>query len=311
MNKQLWGRLKTAAPVVLGLNLFILISPFIPWEPYRQETTQKIYFVFGVIALSLLSLFSKPKRYLTDWCVGAFALWALFLMFWHSQIWVESITYRYLDFFLMSEGFIHVFAAILLYKLVYEYVDKLPSVYFALVFYLGRGFFIKSLTPIFAVAICSLIWCVAKKKWQWFGLMLVLTCAFIGMNTHYIWVKWQARAFAWPYTIKEILQHPFIGTGFDKSIMINLIKGPNGWCFRHNDFLNVTKDLGLPALMLIGVFLFGFIKWFKFRLLDILCLGTLIMGCAQTSWYWPVFAIFAIPLFAIWRVKYDKEVQKV
>lgn len=299
MSRDIRGLLRQP-PVVLGLNLFILISPFIDWRPVVQETTQKLYFVFGVIALYLLSLFSEPKRRLKDWRIGAFALWSFFLMFWHSQIWVDSITYRYLNFYLMSEGFIHVFAAILLYRLVYEYVDKLPALYFALALYIGRGFFIKSLTPIFAVAICSLIWCVMKKKWQWFGLILALSCAFIGMNTHYIWLKWQARAFAWPYTIKEIAQHPFVGTGFDKNIMANLILGKNGWCFRHNDFLNITKDLGIPALMLIGVYLKGLIKRF-----DIVCFGLLLMGFFQTNWYFPRFAILGIVGFALWRVKYE------
>ncbi len=295
------GKLKNLPPVVLGLNLFILISPFIDWRPVVQETTQKLYFVFGVIALYLLSLFSEPKRRLKDWRIGAFALWAFFLMFWHSQIWVDSITYRYLNFYLMSEGFIHVFAAILLYRLVYEYVDKLPALYFAIIFYIGRGFIIKSLTPIFAVAICSLIWCIMKKKWQWFGLILVLSCAFIGMNSHYIWLKWQARAFAWPYTIEEIIQHPFLGIGFDKGLMSNLILGRNGWCYIHNDFLNVAKDLGLPALILIGVYLKDLIKRF-----DILCFGLLLMGFFQTNWYFPRFAILGIGLFAIWRIKYER-----
>jgi len=295
MSNKLWGWLIKASPIVLGLNLFILISPFIDWRPVVQETTQKLYFVFGVFALFILSLFSKPKRYLTDRLIALFALWALFLMFWHSQIWDNSLTYRYLNFYLMSEGFIHVFAGILLYKLVFENVDRLPAVYFALAMYLGRGFFVKSLTPIFAVAICSLIWCVIKKKWVIGILILILAGVFVAMNMHYIALKWQARAFAWPYTIEEIMRHPITGFGFDKNLMSNLILSPSGWIYRHNDFLNIVRDLGLPALIMIGLFVR--------KNLDIFCLGVLIICCAQTSFYWPRFAVIGISLFALRRVK--------
>lgn len=308
MSKNIWrGALTGLSPVVLGINIFVIISLFIDWRPFIQETTQKLYFVFGVIVLYLLSLFTKPKRILTDWRIVSFALWAMFLMFWHSQIWVDSVTYRYLNFYMMSEGFVHVLAAILFYKLIYEYVDELPAVYVALAVYIGRGFFIKSLTPIFTVAICSLIWCAVKKYWNIAFLIIFYIVFFISFNTHYIWLKWQARFFTWPHTIREIMQHPFLGTGFDKNIMQNMVIGPHGWCYRHQDFLNVTKDLGILALGLICIFLFGFIKRFKFELLDILCLGTLIIGCFQTSWYFPRFSIIAVSLFSLWRIKCRQE----
>lgn len=302
MNKQLWGKIKNLAPVVLGINLFVLISPFIDWRPFIQETTQKLYFVFGIIVLSLLSLLSKPKRQLVDWRISLFALWSLVLMFWYSKIWFNSITFRYLNFYLMSEGFIHVFMAVLFYKLVYEYVDELPAIYFALAFYLGRGFFIQSLTPIFTVAICSLIYALAKKKYIVASLIVLWAILFFLGENAYIMHKWQARAFAWPYVIKEIIWHP-LGTGFDKGIMINMVPGPNGWCFRHNDFLNITKDLGLPALALICIFLKDFFKKFKVGILSLICLGTLIIGFFQTTWYWPRIGCIFIPFWALWRIK--------
>ena len=303
MSKQLWGRLR-ASPVVLGLNLFILISPFIDWRPVIQETTQKLYFVFGVIALYILSLFFKPKRYLQDWRIGIFALWALFLMFWHSQIWVDSVTFRYLNFYLMSEGFIHVFCGIILYRLIYEYADKLPALWFALTIYIGKGFFIKSLTPIFAVAICGLIWCIAKKKWWIAGVVLLWAVLFIIGEWNYICLKWSCRPYVWKIVIKQIFKHPFIGYGFDKNLMSNMILGLRGWNFIHNDYLNLFRDLGLPAIIMIILFLKDFIKNFKIDLLFLLCLGSLIVSFFQTTMYFPRNAIIVIPFFALWRVKY-------
>lgn len=307
MSKHTWGSFKTTPPVVLGINLFILISPFIDWHLFNQETTQKLYFVFGIVVLYLLSLLSKPKRQLTDWRIGLFVLWSLFLMFWHSKIWVNSFTFRYLNFYLMSEGFIHVFFAVLFYRLVYEYMDKIPALYFAFIIYLGRGIFIQSLSPIFTVAICCLIYALVRRQWWIVGLIALWVVLYFWGEHTYIMRKWQARAFGWPYTIKEIIQHPYVGTGFDKSIMMNMIPGPNGWCFRHNDFLNIVKDLGLPALVFIGIFLKGFIRKFRADLLSIICLGTLIVSFFQTSWYWPRLACIFIPCWALWSIKYGKK----
>ena len=304
MNKGLWGHLKRVSPFSLGLNLFVLLTAFMAWEIYSMETAQKLYFVFGVFALYALSFFSTPKRRLKDWRIGVFVLWCLFSMFWHSQIITSSFTYRYLNFYLMSEGFIHVFCAILLYRLIYENVDRLPAIYHACLIYLGRVLMIKSLTPIFAVIICSLIYCIAKKRYLLSLFILVCVCLFIGSNFDYIASKWQARAFGWPYTIKEIIQSP-LGYGFDKNLMSNMILKPvAGWGFRHNDFLNIARDLGLPALVIIGLYLQRFFKSFRLNLLSMACLCGLIICCFQTTAYMPKNGVLIICLFALWEVKY-------
>jgi hypothetical protein len=78
-----------------------------------------------------------------------------------------------------------------------------------------------------------------------------------------------------------------------------MIPGLHGLCFRHNDYLNITRDLGLPVLLIIGFFLFGFFKRFRYRFLDMACLCVLIICCFQTTLYFPKNAIWVVGLFAV------------
>ena len=294
--------MKKLPPIVLGINLFIAIAPFLAWQIFRVET-QRLYFVFGIIVLYFLSFFSKPIRQLEEWRIGAFGLWSLIMMFWHSKIWIDSITFKYLNFYLMSEGFIHVFCAILFYKLIYEYVNKLPAVYFALAVYLVRGFMIKSLTPIFTVVICFFIWCACKKK-SIFGSLLVLavTGIFIYSNFDYIALKWSCRPYVWKIVLKQIAERP-MGYGFDKNLMSNMVIGLRGWNLIHNDYLNLLRDLGVVAIGILSMFLLKFFRNFKVNFLSLACVGSLIASFFQSTMYFPRNSILIISFFALCNLR--------
>lgn len=304
MSKGIWGGLKKAAPAVLGLNLFVLLAPFVAYQPFKRDVTQTLYFVYGIIVLFILSLFSKPKRSLKFGLGGIFLLWALAMMLIHSKISDSSVTYRYLNFYLMSEGFIYLLFAVLLYKLVYGYADSLPCLWIALGIFLVKAIAYKSFTPIASFAICSLIYTSIKKRYLWALIISILSGIFITSNYSYILAKWSCRIPGWLTTIKEIAQYPFIGSGFDTGLMNNMIQGATGWVFRHNDYLNIAKDLGLPALMMIGVFLFGFFRKFRCNPLYLACLACLLMSFFQTNLYNPRWSAVVIPLFALTKVRY-------
>ncbi len=284
-----------------ALNLFVLLSTFIAWQPWKQEITQKIFFPFGVMALLCLSFFNVPKRRLSNWHIGLFLLWSLISVFLHARIFDTSVTWRYFNFYLMSEGFIHVLFAGVLFKLIYENVDRLPALIVPVLFYLGRAICIKSLTPLFAIIICSLIYCWYWKKFTIFSWISLFATWFVWHNWQYIVMKAQARIVAWPLAFKQL---SIVGSGFDKGIMCNMILKPVvGWGYIHNDFLNVGRDLGYVALVIIACFLFKFFRRFDFRFLSMACLCSLIICFFQTTMYMPRLAVIVISLFALKEIQ--------
>ena len=301
MSKGIGASLKSLPLVPLAVNLFVLLSAFIAWQPWKQEITQKIFFPFGVMVLLCLSFFSISKRKLSNWPIGLFLLWSLASVFIHAHIFDNSFTWRYFNFYLMSEGFIHILFAGILFKLIYEYVDNLPCLIVPMMAYLGRAVYIKSLTPIFAVVICVLIYCAIKQRWFFFSWISIATTWFVYSNWQYVVMKAQARIEAWPMVFKEL---SLVGEGFDKGLMQNMILKINGWGYMHNDFLNLARDLGWIGLGIAVCFLVRFFSKFKIEFLSFACLCVLIICFFQSTLYFPKYFIIAGSLFALHEVRY-------
>ena len=83
-----------------------------------------------------------------------------------------------------------------------------------------------------------------KDLWLYF-ILSGLMCFYID------WQRLFYRFPNWLHTLKEILKSPFIGNGFDNTLSNNMILTKIGWAYRHNDYLNIARDLGLPFLIFL------------------------------------------------------------
>ena len=158
-----------------------------------------------------------------------------------------------------------------------------------------------SFTGMLALFLVIFGYCFYKKYYKF---LIILGVISTFLFFHIEWQKFLIRPHCWLFSIKEIIRSPIFGHGFDNSLKMNKILvyiNPyfQDYTFRHNDYLNIARDLGLPFL---GVLIFGIYRILKNVKIDyiFLSLMILIIGCfVQTSFYYPRIAIFGIIFLAL------------
>lgn len=277
----------------------------------KDNPILSMYFVFGTMVLYSISLFMPPLRKLKNPWMGAFLLWSLAMLFLHNfVIRPDSITSRYMNFYLMSEGFLYVLTTVLLFKTLYEHCQKSAYLYAGL--WMATGVFLaqSALRPSFSfwtsASVVTFIYLLLRKKY------VVIFCALIVIATmaFNLWPdisnKLRTRPYSMAYVLTEIKQSPITGHGFDTSLLSNFYLGHYGWTYRNNDYLNIARDLGVPALVLIAGFLWTFFRRVKrFDLLAACCAVFLLTAAYQTTFYhFKNMFVFA-PLMAVLAVRND------
>lgn len=230
---------------------------FLPDEYYRN-----ILFVFGILFLWCLSLIARPKRVFSSISLGFLLTLSLFGVFLHAYtISIDSIVFRYLNVYLMFEGFVYLLAGIMFIKLFFENCEYPRIYYFTIPILTGLWLFHYGprVTLWLALALGTTVHLFIKRRLMLaFGLLLASSC-FAFLNFKFILSKWVCRPLVWMDMLRAIKEHPLIGFGFDKSLfpssMIFLGHDGFGWIFRHNDYLAVWMDLGIFALLSIMLFL--------------------------------------------------------
>ena len=349
----------------IGLYVFMFSSPIFFLLPWDLNMAQGLFFVFGVFTLMGLALLDDAQRVFRGKFLGLMILWSLAGVFIHTfQFGFNKTNITgFINFALMSEGFIYVLCGCLLYWLVFSCSRRMNIFYpilavsvLNLFFAITQKFGIyliwqnimqvsaygneianisglmgtKSQLAVFSAISFPILWhfckpasfialinlwlansftgamalflaiglyLLLKREWRFlfvfFGLGTLLMIFYVG------WEKLPLRPVAWVYTLKEIIQHPFIGWGFDNSTNGNKIFVRDEMVFRHNDYLNVARDLGLPFLGIIGVFIWNFFKGIK---VDYLWVAIVTAGIAcffQTNFYFPRIAGIVIILMAL------------
>ena len=302
------------------LNLYLLISIPIYWTPFRWSVLQSSYFTFGIFTLFIISefLLKKEREFRNIW-VGLFILISLPSIFLHNY-YISDFTKKFSSFSLMSEGFIYVLCGGLFLKLVYEYGSKrlrdYPVLGLILLIWVIRAFVEKSFTPIVSLTIITTVYFFRKKQYTLAYFMFLPITIGILKFWYLMWGKMQARIWANIVLVKDIIANP-LGKGFDNSLNGNVIwcnmqeKWGNTWnavavygafTYPHNDYLNITKNLGIPALICIIFGLITLFKKAKFEPLTYLCFAILLMAGFQTTFYESTSLTF-IPLFSLVGVR--------
>ena len=358
----------------IGLYVFMFLCPIFFLLPWDLNMAQELFFVFGVFALMGLALLDDAQRAFRGRFLGLMVLWSLVGVFIHTFQFGFNKTniVGFMNFALMSEGFIYVLCGCLLYYLVFTCSRRVNIFYpilainvLNLIFAVLQkaGIYLiwqnimqvsvygnataniaglmgtKSQLAVFSAISIPILWHFYKPlsliplinlwlansftgvmalflaiglffllKRQWRFLFVFFGVGMLLMIFHVGWEKFPLRPVTWIYTLKEIIQHPFVGWGFDNSINGNKIFVRDEMVFRHNDYLNVARDLGLPFLGIVGVFIWNFFKNIK---VDYLWMAIVTAGIAcffQTNFYFPRIAGIVIILIALKDIqKYEME----
>ena len=136
-----------------------------------------------------------------------------------------------------------------------------------------------------------------------FGIISV----FILKNYQSILYKLGLRLELWFGVLKDILKHPFIGSGFDA---FSKVTSMGQWKVVFNEYLGVALNLGLIGLFFFGKFLHEKFKGTAVgieRGLKASCLISAIICLGQSSLHFPRLAGTIIVLFALWAIVNKQE----
>lgn len=359
MSKLIKGGSLKTSPFDLGLYLFTFLSPIFFLGQWDLNMAQGTFFVFGVFALLGLSFLSKRQRIVKNKYLGLIILWSLASVFIHTYKFslTQGITKSFINYCLLSEGFIFVLCGCLLYYLVLSYKKDFDIAYpvlaiciLNLIFAVTQGmgikwiwvnnpsisgmlgncsqlavfsaiampilgrkwtpliiipaitlFLARSHTAVMAFFLVMIFYAIYHKNYPQLFVLLIAGITFVFFNYQIMYLRFLVRLDTWAVALKEIIQHPFLGYGFDNTLSRNMVfvKSAGGWVFRHNDYLNIAQNLGIPFLLMIVLAVKDIFKNPKINYLFI-SLSILLISCFfQTNFYFPRIASIGIILLAL------------
>lgn len=351
-----------------ALYLFTFLCPVFFLPDWDLNMIRGLFFTFGVFGLLALSFVCERQRNIKNIYLPLIILWSLVMIFIHSFdfSFTKSYVQNFLNFCLMSEGFIYILCGCILYYLVVNYSKKFDIFYpillinilnFILCIMQALGYkfiwvrnvsvvsgfmgFAPHLVIFSALSIPILFYrskyfsiiplintILGHLYWNSFAGVLALFIAVSLYLIHYkrykkliLWfipfsillVRWDMvmnklllRIDLWMATILEIVRHPLSGYGFDNSLTFNMINVGRGWMYRHNDYLNIAKDLGLPFLVFTILTVRNIFKNAKVDYLWIAVVILMISSFVWTSMYFVSLGSLGIVLLAVMeRNKYE------
>jgi len=254
----------------------------------------------------------KPKRNYVSIPLGLLLIWSLAMVFCHNKINVvpNSIINYYFNVSIMFEGFIYMLCGIALFYSIVRY-SKNPKFIFLLLpvafypitknhIYGGRitipaAFFISLIIYLFLnrkIIIASLL-----------SLVSVITAISIWP---WVQMKFACRPYVWIELLKQIKDHPFVGSGFnhtlypDNMMWVREINSTTyGWIYRHNDFLSIGAYLGIIASVFIIWFVIENFKRIGISIYLIPFLTIVLTSFFQMTLFLPTMAAICIVIVAI------------
>jgi len=201
---------------------------------------------------------------------------------------------KYLNMYLLSEGFIYILFGSLFILTVVKY-SKNTRIFYILI-PLGLIPFFKqvkiaeNVTFFASIGVSLIIYLILRRKWLYASILANLGLIIAFFNWPLIQSKWPARPLVWGQLIKEIWLKKIVGSGFYHGLehpneMIWVSQGNYGWLWRHNDYLSIGAYLGIPAMIFIIWFLFSTIKKIHIRLALIPILIIAIMSFFQMNMF--------------------------
>ena len=244
--------------------LDILIYSSLLINLLKDNVQKEIFFVFYSFLLLIVCFGSKQKNNFKSVPLMLIALWGFLSIFIHSFILYPegSFFMLYKNMYLLSEGFIYLFAGVTIFYVTVNYLRDTRLLYVLLPVVLFP--WLKEIltihpriTLLVAVVISLFIYAILNKKIWIILIMLILASAiFIKYNRHFKF-SYNCRNYVNAELIKEIKQHPIVGKGYNRTVKPDnmILNSYQGWLYRHNDFLSIASYLGIPILIFMSLFL--------------------------------------------------------
>lgn len=309
MKFMVWLRgFKTSGPSMFDvLTAGILGITFVPNQFLRGT-----YFIFYSLFIFSLTLLMKPRKKYVSLPLGLIVLWSLAMVFTHNKIEVvpNSIINYYFNVSIMFEGFIYILVGVLLFRSIVVY-SKNPVFMFllipiSLIPLLKQGIITGSLTTGAALFVSIIIYLFVKRE-----KFIAMVFSAIAISTALLiwpWIsmKFICRPYVWIELGRQILEHPFIGKGFNHSLypdnMIWIRKIGQvvyGWIWAHNDYLNLASCLGAVVLVFLAWFVFETLKRIGNTIYLIPFLTIVLASFFQITMFLPDKAVICIVVSAI------------
>jgi hypothetical protein len=304
------SRNKIYPPSLVDILIYgSLCINFIPEKMHRE-----LFFVFMAFLMLLVSVYVKPQRDARSLGLMLLGAWGMASVFIHSFYLPRgSFIETYKNFYLMSEGFLYLFAGVVLFMAVTRYLKNTQIMYAALPFFL-----IPWLKDIFRhppriTFICALIISVFVYLFPRYRIISIGSAVILGLTifmvfNHKFDGTYNLRPFVVEELSRQISAHPFVGTGYNKTLSYdNMLLSPvMGWVYRHNDFLSIATYIGIPALVFLVVFIgevFFNTKGTAFMIIPLAFVITCF--CQMTAFY--AEKALAIIILTGWSVVKSKE----
>jgi hypothetical protein len=241
-------------------SLFDVLVCGILAVPFLKTPFREVFFIFYSILILSFSLFCKQKREFRSWGLAVLVSTALVGVFVHSySVSAASVTFKYLNLYLMSEGFIYILFGALLLTTAVRYGKNLncASVLIPVAAYPVLKYMVESqqYTLLLASLLALVGYLVVKGRPRWaLGILLPLLMVAV-LKHEYLLRHFACRPEVWGQMIRSVSDHPWVGIGFnhyltpDNMVFCHKLGLPYyGWIYAQNDYLNLAMLLGVPAL---------------------------------------------------------------
>jgi len=240
---------------------------------FKQDYNKHIFFVFYIILLLLMTFVMKQRRDYKSIPLALAVLTGFVGVFTHSfLIYKTSITFQYLNFYLLVEGFLYIlFGAIFLMTAVrYSKNLKFLLLLLPLVFYpylknlsLYKSFIQSTRFTILSAGLISFgLYYLIKRRYK---IAIPISAGMAILALRY-WktmkINFSCRPDLWKILILKIKEHPFIGHGFNKSLSPdNMTFHPYwSWLYNHNDYLALGSFLGIFIVFFLIIFILATLR---------------------------------------------------
>jgi len=270
------------------------------------------FFVFYSLFIICVTLFLKPKRQYTSIPLALLTLWSFAMIFVHNNITVvnNSIVNRYFNIAIMYEGFIYLFVGVLLFRSIIIYSKQpmwiLLCLPISIIPLIKDSLYMGSMSMIAAIVVSCIIYLFINRRMVWVNILMLLSVITSVIIWKWIALKFVCRPYAWVELLRNIKEHPFVGSGFnhtllpDNMIWVKKIGTVTyGWIWAHNDYLNLASYLGVITLIFMAWFITETLKRIGKTVYLIPFLTIVIASCFQITMFFPDKAAICIVVAAV------------
>jgi hypothetical protein len=218
----------------------------------------------------------------------------------------------------MFEGFIYLFFGILFLFTIIKYSRNIRFLYLLspilLIPWIKDTISAERIkyTPFFSIALVLMVYLYMKRKYLWSGLVFLGGVITFLFNHSFIIGYFNTRILMTKELLKDIFHHPFIGTGFNKTLDPNNMKfvseGANGWLFRYNDTLSMGAYIGVFAIILLTWYMVETFLKIGFNYKSMIILAIILISTFQMTIFFVEKAVSCLLLIGLCIIQtYPKE----